>query len=71
MSLLTIKLFGDFSVSDHRGNTLAIGHERTRALIAWLALHLTDVAPLREFAQQFGEEDAYALARDLQFSCLL
>ena len=68
MSLLTIKLFGDFSVSDHRGNTLAIGNERTRALIAWLALHLTDVAPLREFAQQFGQEDAFALARDLRYT---
>ena len=68
MSLLTIRLFGDFSVSDHRGNTLAIGNERTRALIAWLALHLTDVAPLREFAQQFGQEDTFALARDLRYT---
>ena len=68
MSLLTIRLFGDFSVSDHRGNTLAIGHERTRALIAWLALHLTDVAPLREFAQQFGQDDAFTLARDLRYT---
>jgi CheY-like chemotaxis protein len=68
MSLLTIKLFGDFSVCDHRGNTLAIGNERTQALIAWLALHLTDVAPLREFAQQFGQDDAFALARDLRYT---
>src|SRR5882724_2166497 len=68
MSLLTIKLFGDFSVCDHRGNTLTIGNERTRALIAWLALHLTDVAPLREFAQQFGQEDAFVLARDLRYT---
>ena len=68
MSLLTIRLFGDFSVCDHRGNTLAIGNERTRALIAWLALHLTDVAPLPEFAQQFGPEDAFALARDLRYT---
>src|SRR5712691_11868092 len=68
MSLLTVKLFGDFSVSDHRGNTLTIGNQRTQALIAWLALHLTDVTPLREFAQQFGEEDAFALARDLRYT---
>ena len=68
MSLLTIRLFGDFSVCDHRGNTLAIGNRRTQALIAWLALHLTDVTPLREFARQFGEEDAFALARDLRYA---
>jgi len=68
MALLTVRLFGDFSVCDHRGNTLAIGSERTQALIAWLALHLTDVAPLREFAQQFGQEDTFALARDLRYT---
>ena len=68
MPLLTIKLFGDFSVSDHRGNTLAIGNERTQALIAWLALHLTNVAPLREFAQQFGQDDTFTLARDLRYT---
>jgi CheY-like chemotaxis protein len=68
MPLVTIKLFGEFSVSDHRGNTLAIGNRRTQALIAWLALHLTDVTPLREFSAQFGEEDAFALARDLRYA---
>lgn len=68
MPLLTIKLFGEFSVSDHRGNTLSIGNRRTQALIAWLALHLTDVTPLREFSAQFGEEDAFALARDLRYA---
>src|SRR5947209_20277442 len=50
MPLLSIKLFGEFSVSDHRGNTLAIGNRRTQGLIAWLALHLTEVTPLRDFA---------------------
>jgi CheY-like chemotaxis protein len=68
MSLLTIRLFGEFSVSDHRGNTLAIGNRRTQALIAWLALHLTDVTPLRKFSAQFGDEDAFALARDLRYA---
>jgi CheY-like chemotaxis protein/DNA-binding SARP family transcriptional activator len=68
MPLLTIKLFGEFSVSDHRGNTLSIGNRRTQALIAWLALHLTDVTPLREFSAHFGEEDAFALARDLRYA---
>ena len=68
MPLLKIRLFGDFAVSDHRGNTLTIGNQRTQALIAWLALHLTDVAPLREFSVQFGEQDAYLLARDLRYA---
>jgi CheY-like chemotaxis protein len=68
MALLTIRLFGGFSVADHRGNTLAIGNERTQALIAWLALHLTDVAPMREFALQFGLDDLFALARDLRYA---
>jgi CheY-like chemotaxis protein len=68
MSLLSIKLFGEFSVCDHRGNTLAIGNHRTQALIVWLALHPADANPLREFARQFGEEDAFALARDLRYA---
>src|SRR5262245_25059293 len=68
MPLLTIKLFGDFSVCDHRGNTLAIGNRRTQALIAWLALHPTDITPLRDFALQFGQDDAFTLARDLRYA---
>ena len=44
MSLLSIKLFGDFSVSDHRGNTLAVGNDRTRALIAWLSARLRETS---------------------------
>lgn len=66
MSLLRIRLFGEFSAIDHRGNTLAIGSRRTQALLAWLAIHLGEPAPLRAFAAQFGENDAATLALELR-----
>ncbi len=68
MNVLKIRLFGEFSATDHRGNALAIGSRRTQALLAWLALHADKPASFQEFAREFAEEDPSLLARDLQYA---
>jgi DNA-binding SARP family transcriptional activator len=42
MALLTIRLLGEFSAVDHRGNSLSIGNARLKALVAYLALRLEE-----------------------------
>src|SRR2546430_992844 len=64
MSSFKVRLFGEFSAVDHRGNTLALGSRRTHAALAWLAMHLDRPAPLRDFAALFGGDNAGAIARD-------
>ncbi|HXH41762.1 MAG TPA: response regulator [Thermoanaerobaculia bacterium] len=68
MSSFKIRLFGEFSATDHRGNTLALGNRRTDATIAWLAMHLDSPEPLRDFAALFGVEGDPALGRDLRYA---
>lgn len=67
MPLLRIRLFGELSAVDHRGDALSVGSRRTQAAIVWLALHLDREAPLRDFETLFGD-DAALLARDLQYA---
>lgn len=38
MTLLRIRLFGEFSATDYRGNALSIGNRKARALVIYLAL---------------------------------
>src|SRR5258708_38986637 len=68
MSSFKVRLFGEFSAVDHRGNTLALGSRRTHAALAWLAMHLDAPAPLRDFAALFGSDNAGALGRDLRYA---
>jgi CheY-like chemotaxis protein len=68
MSSFKIRLFGEFSATDHRGNTLALGSKRTHATLAWMALHLDAPAPLRDFVALFGGENPAALGRDLRYA---
>ncbi|HSY51630.1 MAG TPA: response regulator [Thermoanaerobaculia bacterium] len=68
MSSFKVRLFGEFSATDHRGNTLALGNRRTDATIAWLALHLDAPTPLRDFAALFGSVDDPSLGRDLRYA---
>jgi CheY-like chemotaxis protein len=68
MSSFKVRLFGEFSAVDHRGNTLALGSRRTHAALAWLALHLDASAPLRDFASLFGGDNAGSLGRDLRYA---
>jgi len=66
MSSFKVRLFGEFSAVDHRGNTLALGSRRTHAALAWLAMHLDAPAPLRDFAALFGADTVGAIARDIR-----
>src|SRR3954447_19941321 len=68
MSSFKVRLFGEFSAVDHRGNTLALGSRRTHAALAWMAMHLDAPAPLRDFAALFGGESAGALGRDVRYA---
>jgi CheY-like chemotaxis protein len=68
MSSFKVRLFGEFSAIDHRGNTLALGSRSTHAALAWLALHLDAPAPLRDFATLFGADNAGSIARDIRYA---
>src|SRR5205823_13428397 len=66
MSLLEIRLLGEFSAVDHRGNTLSVGNKRTQALVIYLALKIGGRPTLREAGELIcGGADAEARARDL------
>jgi CheY-like chemotaxis protein len=68
MSSFKVRLFGEFSAVDHRGNTLALGSRRTHAALAWLAMHLDATAPLRDFAALFGGDNGSAIGRDIRYA---
>jgi CheY-like chemotaxis protein len=66
MSLLEIRLLGEFSAVDHRGNTLSVGNKRTQALVIYLALKIGGRPTLREAGELIcGGPDAESRARDL------
>lgn len=67
MPSFSVRLFGEFAATDHRGNTLAVGSRRTRAIVAWLAMHLDSPAPLEELARLLGDDPA-DLAHDLRYA---
>lgn len=48
MPLLTIRLFGEFSATDHRGNALSVGNKRTQALVVYLALRMSAKTSIHE-----------------------
>src|SRR5712692_5804938 len=66
MPVLTIRLFGGFSATDQRGNSLAMGSRRAQALVIWLALHRDTPSPLQDFAALFKHDDVSSLARELR-----
>jgi CheY-like chemotaxis protein len=68
MATLTIRLFGEFLASDHRGVPLVISSRKTQALLVWLALHRNTPLPLQDFAALFGVDEVSALARDLRYA---
>jgi len=66
MPLLEIRLLGDFSAVDHRGNALSVGNKRTQALVVYLALKIAGRPSLREAGELIcGGPDAELRARDL------
>lgn len=73
MVLLSIRLLGDVSAVDYRGNALSIGNRRTQALVVYLAMKIGGTPSLREIGQLlFGDPDATVevkeLARDLRYA---
>ena len=66
MPLLTIRLLGEFSATDYRGNALSVGNPRTQALVIYLALKIGGKPSLREAAELlFGSKDE-SLVRGVQ-----
>ena len=67
MQLLTIRLFGEYSASDHRGNSLSLGVKKTMALVNYLALRVDTGASTAEIAALLGDRVAETIA-DLRFA---
>ncbi len=67
MHLLTIRLFGEYSASDHRGNALSMGSKRTQALVNYLALRIDTGGSAGEIATLLGDRVADAIS-DLRFA---
>ncbi|HEX2831857.1 MAG TPA: response regulator [Thermoanaerobaculia bacterium] len=73
MVLLSIRLFGDLSAVDYRGNALSIGNPRIQSLIVYLAMKLSAKSSLAEIGELlFGDPGAdvevRALVRDLRYA---
>ena len=72
MPLLSIRLFGELSATDYRGNALSIGNRRTQALVVYLALRggETSVAEIGDllFEDAGAEAQVRTLIRDLQYA---
>jgi CheY-like chemotaxis protein len=73
MVLLSIRLFGDLSAVDYRGNALSIGNVRIQSLIVYLALKIgakTSYAEIGEllFGDPGATADVRTLVRDLRYA---
>ena len=73
MRLLTIRLLGELTATDYRGDALSVGNRRTQALVVYLALRITGKTSLSEIGELlFGDANAEghvrALVRDLQYA---
>jgi DNA-binding SARP family transcriptional activator len=67
MHLLTIRLFGEYSAADHRGNALSVGNRRTHALVNYLALQIENGGSAEEVATLLGDRVANLIA-DLRYA---
>jgi DNA-binding SARP family transcriptional activator len=66
MVLLSIRLLGDLSAVDYRGNALSIGNRRTQALVVYLGLKIGNSPSIREIGELlFGDAGAAAQVRDV------
>jgi CheY-like chemotaxis protein len=73
MILLSIRLLGEFSAVDYRGDALSIGNRRTRALVIYLALKIKGRTSLAElgsllFHDPEAETEVRAVIRDLHYA---
>jgi CheY-like chemotaxis protein len=66
MVLLSVRLLGEFSAVDYRGDALSIGNRRTQALIVYLALKINGRTSLTELGSLlFGDPGAEAQVRNV------
>jgi DNA-binding SARP family transcriptional activator len=70
---LTIRLLGELSATDYRGDALSIGNRRTQALVVYLALRIAGKTSLGElgellFGDPRAEASVRAIVRDLQYA---
>jgi CheY-like chemotaxis protein len=66
MVLLSIRLLGELSAVDYRGDALSIGNRRTQALVVYLALKIGGRTSINELgALLFGDPGAESLVRDV------
>lgn len=66
MVLLSIRLLGELSAVDYRGDALSIGNRRTQALVIYLALKIGGKTSLSEIASLlFGDPAAESGVRDV------
>lgn len=66
MPRLYIRLLGDFSAVDHRGNELSIGNARLKALVVYLALRIEEGGSAKEFGELvFGGDHSAIQVADL------
>jgi CheY-like chemotaxis protein len=66
MVLLSIRLLGEFSAVDYRGDALSIGNRRTQALVVYLALKIGGRTSINELGSLlFGDPGAEAQVRDV------
>lgn len=73
MNLLSVRLFGEFSAIDYRGDALSIGNRRTQALVVHLALRIHQRSSLTElatllFEDPSAEPEVRAVVRDLHYA---
>jgi DNA-binding SARP family transcriptional activator len=73
MILLSVRLFGEFSAVDYRGDALSIGNRRTQALVVHLALRIHERSSVAELASLLfddpsAEPDVRAVIRDLHYA---
>lgn len=66
MVLLSIRLLGDLSAVDYRGNALSIGNRRTQALVVYLAMKIGGTPSIREMGELlFGDATAAVQVREV------
>lgn len=66
MVLLSIRVLGEFSAVDYRGDALSVGNRRTQALIVYLALNISRKASVTELASLlFGDATAEGEVREV------
>jgi DNA-binding SARP family transcriptional activator len=66
MVLLSVRLLGELSAVDYRGDALSVGNRRTQALIIYLALKIDTTTSMTEMASLlFGDADAEGEVREV------